>query len=284
MNLVGKILVVALMVSSLVFASMTLALHGTHRAWKLLVSNPNPGPGQKRGLQEELADRDSLIARLQTELTEKQRLNERTVRESEQVRGSLESQNQELLATRTKLQTEITDRITALKEAITNANNSATVAQKTQEENTTLRNEATGAKKDRDDARTDVIVKEDELAQAIGEWIRFETRNKQLLLQLAQYRIVIQDANLPLRVDVPRVDGLVTKTNTSEKMVQINLGTDHGLKEGVVMDVFRVGNTAQYLGQIRLFKVDKTEAVGSVIPNTLKGTIQEDDHVATRIK
>ena len=39
-----------------------------------------------------------------------------------------------------------------------------------------------------------------------------------------------------------------------------------------------------YLGQIRLFKMDKTTAVGSVIPDKLKGTIQENDHVATRIK
>ena len=30
--------------------------------------------------------------------------------------------------------------------------------------------------------------------------------------------------------------------------------------------------------------MDKTKAVGSVIPKTLTGTIQEADHVATRIK
>jgi len=287
MNLVGKILVVALLVSSLVFASMTLAVHATHKQWKLAVSNPNPAPGQKRGLMEELADRDSLIGRLQTELTEKQRLYERTVRESEQVRGQLESQNQELLATRTKQQTEITEKTTALKEAIAAANNAAKVLEKTQEENTALRNENTTVKKARDDAHADVVAREDDLAQAKGEWSRHEARNKQLLAQLAQYRMVMQDANLPLNIDVPRVNGLVTKTHTSEKMVEINLGTDHGLKEGVLMDVFRVGNTlstTRYLGQIRLFTVDKTKAVGSVIPNTLKGTIQEEDHVATRIK
>ena len=63
------------------------------------------------------------------------------MRESEQVRGQLESQNQELLATRTKQQTEITEKTTALKEAIAAANNAAKVLEKTQEENTALRNE-----------------------------------------------------------------------------------------------------------------------------------------------
>src|SRR5262249_32739765 len=161
----------------------------------------------------------------------------------EQVRGQLESQNQELLAARTKLQTEITEKTNALKEAITAANNAAKVLEKTQEENKALRDENTVTKKDRDDAHSEVVTKWDELAQATSELVRYKARNQQLLAQLAEYRQVLQNANLPLKVDIPAVSGLVTKTHTSEKMVEINLGTDHGLREGVVMDVFRLGNT-----------------------------------------
>jgi hypothetical protein len=53
------------------------------------------------------------------------------------------------------------------------------------------------------------------------------------------------------------------------------------------MDVIRVGESlsnTRYLGQIRLTQVDKTEAVGIVIPETSKGTIQENDHVTTGLK
>jgi hypothetical protein len=51
------------------------------------------------------------------------------------------------------------------------------------------------------------------------------------------------------------------------------------------MDVYRIGDnlaSTTYLGQISLYDVDKTSAVGTVIE--LKGTIQKDDHVTTRLE
>src|SRR5437667_11741971 len=124
MNLVGKILVVALLVMALVFSSFTLAVHATHKNWKLMVDNPNPNlqKGEQPGYKQLLAERDSQIGRLNTELTEKTRLTERTIRESEQVRGQLESANQELLKTRASNQAEIAKLTTSLQDAVTNAN------------------------------------------------------------------------------------------------------------------------------------------------------------------
>jgi hypothetical protein len=285
MNLVGKILVVALLVMALVFSSFTLAVHATHKNWKLMVNNPTPQPGQQPGYVQILADRDGQIARMQTELTEKQRLYERTQRESEQVRGQLESQVQELLAGRTRLNDEITSKTNTLNQQIAAAVTSAAVLEKTQKQNTDLRTKNTSLTTERDTALNNVVKLLDELAQATGEWNRHEQRNKALLVQLAQYRIVMQDANLPLNLEVPTVEGLVTRTHTAEKLVEINLGTDDGLKPGVIMDVFRAGGTlatTRYLGQIRLSRVEKTEAVGDVIPEKLEGTIQENDNVITR--
>ncbi len=95
---------------------------------------------------------------------------------------------------------------------------------------------------------------------------------------------MIQDKGLPLNLETPTVFGLVTRTNTAAKMIEINLGSDDGLKKGITMEVYRFGDnlaTTTYLGQIRLSEVAKTSAVGQVI--SLKGTIQKDDHVATRI-
>jgi len=286
MNLVGKILVVALLVMSLVFASLTLAVHATHTNWLLRVTNTDKSKGQQ-GLVQDLADRDSELQRKTTQLTDMQRLQERTLREYEVRVAQQESQNQELLAVRLNLQTENTQLAGKLKEAISAADTSAKLLEKTQEENKVIREENVVTKKARDDNHTQLVAREDQLAQAKGEWARLEARNKQLLAQLAQYRLALQNANVNLNLQTPAVQGLVTKTHTTEKMVEINLGTDHGLREGDLMDVYRLGTTlasTAYLGQIRLFKMDKTTAVGSVIPDKLKGTIQENDHVATRIK
>jgi hypothetical protein len=288
MNLVGKILVVALFVMALVFSSFTLAVHATHKNWKMMVDNPTPQPGQQPGLKQVLADRDAQIGRLQTELTEKQKLLERTIRESEQVRGQLETAVREHLDARDKLNTEIASKTSALNEAIESAKQAAIVLAKTQDENKLVRDKNTSLTKDRDDALDEVIKLEDELGQATGEWNRLAERNRQLLLQCAQYRIAMSNYKVPLNTEVPTVSGLVTATHSAEGMVEINLGLDDGLSKDVFMDVFRLGNNpadTRYLGKIRLFSVDKTKAVGTVIrDSTLKGTIQESDHVTTRIE
>ena len=108
MNLVGKILVVALTVMALVFSSFTLAVHATHKNWKLMVDNANPKPGEALGLKQEIALRDTAISRYITDLANKEQLVNRIQRESEQVRGQLESTNSELQKRLVALQTEIT--------------------------------------------------------------------------------------------------------------------------------------------------------------------------------
>src|SRR2546428_5623906 len=99
MNLVGKILVVALLVMSLVFAAFTLAVHATHKNWLLVVTNTDLKKGPP-GLKQQLDEKDSQIARYVAEKAEMEKLVERTKREYELRLGQLESQVQELLATR----------------------------------------------------------------------------------------------------------------------------------------------------------------------------------------
>ncbi len=149
MNLVGKILVVALLVMSLVFGSFTLAVHATHKNWKLTVDNPNPKPGEQPGLKQVISERDTVIARLQADLTNKEQLYHRTLRESEQKLGQLESANSELQTTRTNLQTEIANKSRDLNDAIKASNDSANVLAKTQGENKALRDENIQVKMER---------------------------------------------------------------------------------------------------------------------------------------
>ncbi len=284
MNLVGKILVVALLVMSLVFGSFTLAVHATHKNWKLMVDNTDAQKGPP-GLKQIIAERDARITQKTTELAEKEQLYVRTLREAEQRLGQLESYGSELKKQRDALQGEIALKSSELTDAIKGANDSATVLAKTQVENKALRDENTQVKMERDQHYDQLVKLIDQHAQAAGEWARLQERNRQLLAQCAQYRLVLQDNNLPTNLEIPTVFGLVTDTNTAAKMVQINLGSDQGLKKGIEMLVYRFGDnlaTTSYLGKIRLSTVDKTAAVGQVVE--LKGTIQKDDHVATRIE
>jgi metal-responsive CopG/Arc/MetJ family transcriptional regulator len=285
MNLVGKILVVALTVMALVFSSFTLAVHATHKNWKLMVSNTDTTKGLPLGLTQVIAERDTAISRLLVDNAAKEQLVYRNQRESEQIRGQLESLVSELQKNNRNLKDEIDLKSGELTLAINASANSTNVLAKTQTENKDIRTENVQVKTERDQAFDNVVTTGDKLAQASGEWARLSERNKQLLAQLAQYRQVMQDRGLPLNLEKPTVTGKVTQTHTATKMVQINLGSDDGLKKGDTMDVVRVGNTAgTYLGKIRLITVDKTEAVGAAIPGTLKGTIQKDDQVTTELE
>jgi len=286
MNLVGKILIVALLVMSLVFASMTLAVHATHKNWALVVSNPNPAPGQSRGLVEQVADKQAQIDRINAELTEKNTRLERTIREYEHRVGQLQTAMSAAQAEVQALDAKHKDADKRATAAIEQSNTTARLLQDTERELAQLRDQNLVIKKDRDDALAKVKVLQDDVAQATGRWNHFELRNKQLRAQLAQVRMVIRDAGLPEVLEKPTVFGLVTATHTGEGLVEINLGKDQGLKKGDAMDVFRFGTSeanGQYMGRIYLINVDSTRAVGQVDRKLLTGTIQKDDHVASRL-
>jgi hypothetical protein len=80
------------------------------------------------------------------------------------------------------------------------------------------------------------------------------------------------------------VSGLVVRI-PENGLVEINLGSDDGLKQGQTLDVMRLGTTienTQHLGRIQLTSVHKTTSIGRTLPGA-RGKIEENDHVATRL-
>jgi hypothetical protein len=83
------------------------------------------------------------------------------------------------------------------------------------------------------------------------------------------------------------VGGLVVAVKPETDVVEINIGSDEGLKAGQTLDVCRTGatlETTKYLGQIRLLSVENTIAFGKIVPEYAAGTIEVNDHVMTRPK
>src|SRR5262245_39111121 len=79
-----------------------------------------------------------------------------------------------------------------------------------------------------------------EVEELQGEVVAVNDRLRQFLASLAQIspsQRALRTAP-PLGVYEPRITGLVTATHKDEAIVEINLGTDHGLKPGDVLDVF----------------------------------------------
>jgi predicted nuclease with TOPRIM domain len=275
MNLVGKILVVAVFVMSLVFAAFALSVHSTHRNWK------QDAQAKAKELQDLIARRDALIA----QLSDMERLLERNKREAMQRLAQLETLKADLQSKVDVTQDENAKYATQLKEAIAAADNATRVLESIRQENSQLREQNNAVKKERDDAFTEVVKLQDGLAQAQAEFSKMFARNKDLNTLLAQMRSVINDAGIQLNRK-QTVTGLVQAIDQSRGLVEISVGFDDGLEVGMELDVFRTGSTdtqPQYMGRIKLTTVNPDVSVGQILKDYSKGTIQRRDHVATRL-
>jgi hypothetical protein len=277
MNWLGKVFVVLILVMSLLFMGLAMAVYATHKNWKTVADN----------LQKQLTD-------AQTENTNLKNAHNRRVEElsaeieaAEQQVRKLETERVTLADLNVQLQTERDQLKQQEREQI------ASVAA-TQELNKGLTTEVTGLRQQirteqqaRDAAVAATLSATEELHRISGEYETASERNEQLMKQVSGYRHIIKESGLdpdtePTAV-VPTVDGLVSqiRRTTGGQLVEITIGADDGLKEGNVLEVFR---GAKYLGRIEIMETSPDKSVGRVDRRYQEGQIQEGDRVATRLK
>ncbi|MBI1313141.1 hypothetical protein GC176_17765 [bacterium] len=121
------------------------------------------------------------------------------------------------------------------------------------------------------------------------------TRYNELLKTAGAYRRVLAANGFetdPKKIDrnlapLPLVQGEVLKTEKARRggreYVEISIGSDDGLTEGSTLYVYRTGDRAQYLGEIRLELVHPDKAVGIVVEKAKNGVIERKDYVTTKL-
>jgi transcriptional regulator of heat shock response len=72
-------------------------------------------------------------------------------------------------------------------------------------------------------------------------------------------------------------------TQTEGELVTINLGSDSGLDKGNTMEIFRLSPKPTYVGTLRILSVRPNEAVGKLVGGGTHGKPQSGDEVATDI-
>jgi RNA polymerase sigma-70 factor (ECF subfamily) len=77
-----------------------------------------------------------------------------------------------------------------------------------------------------------------------------------------------------------QVEGEVKKVQ--DRLVQLSVGSDAGLREGNLLEVFRLKPAPLYLGQVKVLRVTPHDAVAQEMGRS-RGTIQVGDRVASRI-
>ena len=97
-------------------------------------------------------------------------------------------------------------------------------------------------------------------------------------------RMVVRNPNDP-NPPAFKIDGKIEKVEGN--LLQLTLGTDHGLQENNTLDVYRLQPTPQYLGMVRIVDARHHTSVGRLIPSgsgASKLQPREGDLVTSKIK
>jgi uncharacterized protein YlxW (UPF0749 family) len=285
MNLVGKILVVLILVMSLVWMSWAVMVYATHQNWMEEITRTDPArPGYKVRLDNARADNERLTK--ERDEAREQRDAERAA--SRQTLAKLETEKQALATELGQIKAEYD----GLKADERKAAAAIEVAQKNlsaaQGEVDKLREEIRTTNTQRDESFRQLVQREDQIHQALGDLTRLQERHKQLTEQVARAKTVLEKLGYSLQTPPdfkpPVVDGVVlaiTSSGGGDELVEVSIGSDDGLLVGNTLEVFR---DKKYLGRLEILRTSPDRAVAKIDKKLQSGQIQKGDRVATRFK
>ncbi|MCM2369227.1 hypothetical protein [Aporhodopirellula aestuarii] len=278
MNLLGKSFSVLILLLSVVFMVLALAVNASHRNWRDMVladdglkaqieayerTNDQLREARARtqaDLDREKAARRTALAALQTQLDQL----ESQLRESESTVQQLQAKNTEL-AQLDRSRAEELEKLTA--------------------ETTLLRSQIRKEQQDRDTLFAETLKLTDDMNELRGIVQLQQDRNDQLLTQVTRYKEVVDAAGLnindPLDGAPPERNGSVLVINRPRKLVEVSIGYDDGLREGHFLEVTRGG---RYVTRLRVRETEPDRSVAEILNDYSEGTIQEGDRVDTTIE
>ncbi len=281
MTLLGKSFSVVILILSLTFMVLALAVNASHRNWRDVVLEGVGGqPGlktqietiertneqlrdsearTKADLAREQAARRTALGALQTQLDQLQELLKMTEANVQE----LTSQNTELTQTDLSRAQEL-ERLTA--------------------ETTGLREQIRTEQQDRDKLFAETLVLTDQMNKLRGFKQMLEERNQQLMAQVTRFEEVVTakgiDINEPLDGAPPERNGNVLIINRPKHLVEVSIGFDDGLRKGHFLEVTRKG---RYVGKLKVRDTEPNRAVAEILKDYSEGLIQEGDRVDTTL-
>jgi hypothetical protein len=277
MNWLGKVFVVVIVIMSLVFMGLALAVYATHKNWQQVSLDLN------KKLQAAQAENQKLQTehnRRVEDLEREKTIAEQQVAKSEAERVSLAERFAQIQTERDVLVQNQRDHIAAV--ASTQKINEGLATDVTK-----LRTDIRSTIEARDRLFKQALDATEELHQAAGKYNSTRELNEQLTKQVSGMTAVMREKGVDPNTDpgsvVPTVEGLVSKIERKAggQLVEVTIGADDGLKTGNTLEVSR---GAKYLGRVEIIQTSPDKSVGRVDRKSQQGQIQEGDRVATRIK
>jgi len=277
MNWLGKVFVVVILIMSLVFMGLSMAVYATHKNWK---TETEKLAKQNTDLK---AEKSALISTHNRQVEELER--EKTAASQQAVK--LEAERVSLADRNLQIQTERDGLVQNQREHIAAVASTQALNQNLNTEVAALRVNVRAEQQKRDGLFKKALDATEQLHQAAGDYNSARERSEQLTKQVAGMTTVMREQGLDPATDpgsvVPTVEGIVNRIErkAGTQLVEVSIGADDGLKSGNTLEVFRGG---KYLGRLDVIQTSPDKSVGRVDRKFQQGQIQEGDRVATRIK
>ncbi len=277
MTLLGKSFTVIILILSLTFMVLALAVNASHRNWRDVVTAPG---GLKDQIKEVEATNDQLR-------DSRQRTQAALDREQTSRRTALASLQTQLDA----LQKQLEDSLQKIQTA--EADNSLLVQmdksrsiqlEELTAETSRLRTQIRDEQKARDELFTKTLELTDSMNKLRGIVQIQKERNDQLMTQVTRYKEVVDAHGInmsdPLDGSPPDRNGIVLVIDRPKKLLEISIGYDAGLRSGHTLEVTRGG---RYIAKARVVEIEPDRAVAEIMTDYSQGVIQEGDRVDTTL-
>ena len=276
MNLLGKIFVIMIVIMSLVFLGLAMAVYSAHKNW----------PAQVASLRQEVSETRSQLEQ-QISVYQQQAENlelEKATYQSQMAK--LETERVAIQARNADMQTEVNQLKQQNRDATTAVTATQQVSAELAKENLGLQQDIIATQAAADQAFDETVKATSALHEASTQLAVELERNQQLTEQSAEMTRVLLNAGLDpaSRSDdiTPKVEGFISGVNRrgGAETIEITIGYDAGIRRNHTVEIFR---GTDYVGRAVVLETSPNRAVARVLPESKLRYIEEGDSVATRL-
>lgn len=289
MSFLGKILIVAQLVLSVLFMCAAGAVFSTHTNWMKRYDE------QKAQFEKQQTEHAAEIANLNQRIDAEMKKAADQEARANAIVGREQQLTQQVAAltqTNNSLNQQL-QRQTGLAETKSNeAEFRQAEAERQRVQNETL-------SKSLDEQIRKTVALQDEMGTLKQTYEALVAQHAETSKELAALQKIVRAAELPtdaqsvtaLSEPPPPVEGVVQEVRKDQtnrtKFVYISLGSDDGLRVGHELDAYRTAERnngrAKYLGRIKIWSVLPDTAVGLVVEAAKNGIIEVGDNVTTKL-
>jgi septal ring factor EnvC (AmiA/AmiB activator) len=282
MTSVGRFLIVLIMAFSLLFLAITTTVFVTAKNWMQATRKEHDDVEKlKKKVTEALAKADAS----KKDLEDAKTAFDAQAKQSADALESSQAENKHNVEELTKVRTQ------SVKHEQT-ARSSLDEVEAKRQETALLRTQKSEVEKQANEFKLHEAELKDQIRDLERKMDTATRNNSELRDNVARLSTVLRANGLSDDVrqikgteSPPPVIGIVKRVHSTNRRVEISIGSDDGLVVGHELFIYRTEPRPEYLGKITIIEVDPDQAVGKVIGNTYQGKkLKEGDIVSSTIR